>query len=70
MARARSPKTRREISAQRARTIMHNADTFGPFLNDSGTCKLHMSRTVREQELVILRMTSLFQSSSVWNRHV
>ena len=49
---------------------MHNADTFGPFLNDSGTCKLHMSRTVREQELVILRMTSLFQSSSVGNRHV
>lgn len=49
---------------------MHNADTFGPFLNDSGTRKLHMSRTVREQELVILRMTSLFQSSSVWNRHV
>jgi 4-carboxymuconolactone decarboxylase len=50
--------------------LMHNPDTFGPFLEYWVTCKEKMSLTVREQELVILRMACLFRSDYVWKHHV
>jgi 4-carboxymuconolactone decarboxylase len=50
--------------------IMHSADTLGPFLEYWVTCKQAMSLTVREQELVILRMAVLFRSQYVWKHHV
>lgn len=51
-------------------TIMHNPDTFGPFLEFWVTAKSRMSLTVREQELVILRMAVLYRSGYVWKHHV
>ncbi|MFM7134551.1 MAG: carboxymuconolactone decarboxylase family protein, partial [Planctomycetota bacterium] len=51
-------------------TIMHNPDTFGPFLEFWVTCKSRMSLSVREQELVILRMARLYGSDYVWKHHV
>ncbi len=51
-------------------TIMHNPDTFGPFLEYWVTCKERMSLSVREQEIVILRMAVLFASDYVWKHHV
>lgn len=51
-------------------TIMKNPDTFGPFLEFWVTCKSRMSLSVREQELVILRMACLYRSSYVWKHHV
>jgi alkylhydroperoxidase family enzyme len=51
-------------------TIMHNPDTFGPFLEFWVTCKSRMSLSVREQELVILRMARLYGSNYVWKHHV
>lgn len=50
--------------------IMHSAETFGPFLDYWVTCKQAMSLSVREQELVILRMASLFRAEYVWKHHV
>jgi 4-carboxymuconolactone decarboxylase len=50
--------------------IMHNADTFGPFMDYWVTCKLKMGLSVREQELVILRMGYLYRSNYVWKHHV
>ncbi len=50
--------------------IMHNGETFGPFLDYWVTCKLEMGLTVREQELVILRMGCLYRSDYVWKHHV
>lgn len=50
--------------------IMHNPETFGPFLDYWVTCKLEMNLSVREQELVILRMGSLYRSDYVWKHHV
>jgi 4-carboxymuconolactone decarboxylase len=50
--------------------IMHNPDTFGPFLDYWVTCKLKMGLSVREQELVILRMGCLYRSDYVWKHHV
>ena len=50
--------------------IMHNPDTFGPFLDYWVTCKLAMGLSVREQELVILRMAVLYSSDYVWKHHV
>ena len=50
--------------------IMHNADTFGPFMDYWVTCKLKMGLSVREQELVILRMGCLYRSDYVWKHHV
>jgi 4-carboxymuconolactone decarboxylase len=50
--------------------IMHNADTCGPFLDYWVTCKLKMGLSVREQELVILRMGCLYRSDYVWKHHV
>lgn len=50
--------------------IMHNPDTFGPFLDYWVTCKLKMGLSVREQELVILRMGCLYRANYVWKHHV
>lgn len=50
--------------------LMYNPDTFGPFLDYWVTCKLEMGLTVREQELVILRMACLYGSDYVWKHHV
>lgn len=51
-------------------TIMHNPDTLGPFLDYWVTSKLKMGLSVREQELVILRMACLFRAGYVWQHHV
>jgi alkylhydroperoxidase family enzyme len=51
-------------------TIAHNPDTFGPFLEFWVTCKSKFALTVREQELVILRMAVLYRSNYVWKHHV
>ena len=51
-------------------TIAHNPDTFGPFLEFWVTCKSKFALTVREQELVILRMACLYGSNYVWKHHV
>jgi alkylhydroperoxidase family enzyme len=50
--------------------IMHNPETFGPFLEYWVSSKSLMGLSVREQELVILRMASLFRSTYVWKHHV
>jgi len=50
--------------------LMHNPDVFGPFLDYWVTCKLKMHFSVREQELVILRMGCLFRSDYVFKHHV
>jgi 4-carboxymuconolactone decarboxylase len=51
-------------------TLMHSPETFGPFLDYWVTCKTEMSLSVREQELVILRMGCLYRSDYVWKHHV
>jgi len=50
--------------------IMQNQETLGPFLNYWVTSKAKMGLTVREQELVILRMAVLYRSEYVWKHHV
>lgn len=50
--------------------IMQNSDTFGPFMNYWVTCKLDMGLSVREQEIIILRMGVLYNSDYVWKHHV
>lgn len=50
--------------------LMYNPETFGPFLDYWVTCKLKMGLSVREQELVILRMACLYRSNYVWMHHV
>lgn len=51
-------------------TIAHNPDTFGPFLEYWVTCKSRFALSVREQEIVILRMACLYGSNYVWKHHV
>lgn len=51
-------------------SIMHDPDTFGPFLEFWVTCKSKMALSVREQEIVILRMGCLYGSNYVWKHHV
>jgi len=51
-------------------TIMRSAETFGPFLEYWVSCKSKMSLSVREQELVILRMAVHYRSNYVWKHHV
>lgn len=51
-------------------TIFLNPHTTGPFLDYWVTSKLKMAFSVREQELVILRMGCLFRSNYVWKHHV
>jgi len=50
--------------------IMHNPDTLETFLDYWVTAKSKMGLSVREQELVILRMACLYQSDYVWKHHV
>lgn len=50
--------------------LMQNQETLGPFLDYWVTSKLKMGLTVREQELVILRMAVLYRSEYVWKHHV
>lgn len=51
-------------------TLMHNPDTLEPFLDYWVTSKAKMGLSVREQELVILRMAVLYRSEYVWKHHV
>ena len=50
--------------------LMHNPETLGTFLDYWVTSKSKMGLTVREQELVILRMGVLYRSEYVWKHHV
>ena len=50
--------------------LMLNQDTLGPFLDYWVTSKSAMGLTMREQELVILRMGVLYRSEYVWKHHV
>lgn len=50
--------------------IMHNPDTLETFLDYWVTAKSKMGLSVREQELVILRMACLYNSDYVWKHHV
>ena len=50
--------------------LMYNPETFGPFIEYWITCKSKMSLSVREQELVILRMACLYRSNYVWKHHL
>jgi alkylhydroperoxidase family enzyme len=51
-------------------TLMHAPNTLGTFLEYWVTAKQVMSLSVREQELVILRMGVLYDSEYVWRHHV
>lgn len=50
--------------------LMHSPELFGPFLEWWVTAKRAMALSVREQELVILRMAVLYSSDYVWKHHV
>lgn len=50
--------------------LMQNPETLGPFLDYWVTSKSKMGLSVREQELVILRMAVLYRSEYVWKHHV
>jgi alkylhydroperoxidase family enzyme len=50
--------------------LMQNQDTLGPFLDYWVTSKSKMGLSMREQELVILRMGVLYRSEYVWKHHV
>lgn len=50
--------------------LMQNQETLGPFLDYWVTSKSKMGLSVREQELVILRMAVLYRSDYVWKHHV
>ena len=50
--------------------LMHSPDTFGPLLEYWVTGKEKMGLSVREQELVILRMGCQYRSNYVWKHHV
>jgi len=51
-------------------TLMYNPDTFEQFLDYWVTSKLKMGLSVREQELVILRMAVQYRCNYVWKHHV
>ncbi len=50
--------------------LMFNSDTLGEFLDYWVTSKLKMGFTVREQELVIMRMALHYDCNYVWKHHV
>ena len=50
--------------------LMQNQETLEPFLDYWVTSKAKMGLSVREQELVILRMAVLYRSEYVWKHHV
>ena len=51
-------------------TLMYNPGTLEQFLDYWVTSKLKMGLTVREQELVILRMAVHYRCNYVWKHHV
>ena len=51
-------------------TLMYNPDTLEQFLDYWVTSKSKMGLTVREQELVILRMAVHYRCNYVWKHHV
>lgn len=51
-------------------TLMYNPDTLGQFLDYWVTSKLKMGFSVREQELVILRMAYHYNCNYVWKHHI
>lgn len=51
-------------------SLMYNPNTLGQFLDHWVTSKLKMGFTVREQELVILRMAVLYKCDYVWRHHI
>lgn len=51
-------------------TLMYNPDTLQSFLDYWVTSKSKMGLTVREQELVILRMAVHYRCNYVWKHHV
>lgn len=51
-------------------TLMYNPRTCGPFLDYWVTSKLEMGLSVREQELIILRMGVHYHCNYVWKHHV
>lgn len=51
-------------------TLMYNPDTLGQFLDYWVTSKLKMGFTVREQELIILRMAFHYNCNYVWKHHI
>jgi alkylhydroperoxidase family enzyme len=51
-------------------TLMYNPDTLASFLDYWVTSKSKMGLTVREQELVILRMAFHYRCNYVWKHHV
>jgi alkylhydroperoxidase family enzyme len=50
--------------------LMYNQGTLGPFLDYWVTSKKKMGLSVREQELVILRMALHYKCNYVWKHHV
>ena len=50
--------------------LMHSQELLGPFLEWWVSAKSAMALSVREQELVILRMGCLYASVYVWKHHV
>ena len=50
--------------------LMYNQETLETFLDYWVTSKAKMGLSVREQELVILRMAVLYRSEYVWKHHV
>lgn len=50
--------------------LMHSPELLGPFLEWWVSAKSAMALSVREQELVILRMGCLYASDYVWKHHV
>lgn len=50
--------------------LMHSPELLGPFLHWWVSGKSAMALSVREQELVILRMGVLYGSDYVWKHHV
>jgi 4-carboxymuconolactone decarboxylase len=51
-------------------TLMYEPEIMGQFLDYWITSKLKMSFTVREQELIILRMALHYNCQYVWKHHV
>ena len=50
--------------------LLHSPELLAPFLEWWVSAKSAMALTVREQELVILRMGCLYASDYVWKHHV
>ena len=51
-------------------TLMHNPAILGDFLEYWVNSKLNLGLSVREQELIILRMAVHFKCKYVWSHHV